>query len=162
MKIQKSPITLLEILLLNLNYQFSADEDIEQAEIYSLMNNYSIDIDFVRQNSSLNDKDIVRVFMKIDINTGKSKVSGYSISIEGVGIFSFVEGVDENTKVQLINYSAISMVMNYLRGVISNVTGYGLLGRYTLPPIDVNHLLKEKSKISENDSNKSKKVKKFK
>jgi preprotein translocase subunit SecB len=84
----------------------------------------------------------------------EQKHFGYNIFAEGVGIFEFDKS-DAITEAEIGNYlyfSGISICINGLRSIISNVTSHGPFGKFTLPSIDVNSLLIEKGILKQEDT----------
>ena len=101
---------------------------------------YNIDIDFVAQDLK---NEIIQLFVKIEVNLSEQKQSGYSIFSEGVGIFEFDKDLQlsDNDKFNFIYISGLSICINSLRAIITNVTSYAPFGKYSLPSIDINELL---------------------
>jgi preprotein translocase subunit SecB len=54
------------------------------------------------------------------------------------------ETLDEKDCKHLINFSAVSIIINSLRTYILTLTAFAPMGKYTLPAIDMNNLLAEK------------------
>jgi preprotein translocase subunit SecB len=48
----------------------------------------------------------------------------------------------------LLQFSAVSIALNSLRGFISSLTANAPFGRYILPSIDVNDLFRQKAKVN--------------
>lgn len=147
---KKSPFVLKNFLLLRQNVEFLPPTE-EKAPGYflELMDAYDIDIDFLVKDI---DSKYVQIFLKIEVNNGKSKEYGYSIQSEGVGIFEFdnSEALSNIDKYNFIYFSGLSICINSLRAIITNVTSFAPIGRYSLPSIDVNSLLIDKGVIKEN------------
>ena len=150
MNAKKSPFVLKNFLLLRQNIEFLPPPE-EKAPGYflELMNAYDIDIDFVVKDI---DNKFIQIFVKIEVNNSKTKEYGYSIQSEGVGIFEFDKSValSDIDKPNLIYFSGLSICINSLRAIITNVTSFAPIGRYSLPSIDVNSLLVDKGVIKEN------------
>jgi len=144
MKIKESPLKLMDIFILNSKYEFLLSDDQEDPTKY--LKDYPVDIDFT--SPSLEADKFYRLFMKIEINWTKD-FPGHSLQVEGVGIFTLDSSVSEQDKVNLLTTSAISMLMNSLRGYISNMTSYTPFGRYVLPSISVHDLIIDKKKEQE-------------
>lgn len=105
---------------------------------------YSIDIEF---EYSKNDTFyVVVVQIKINNPDNSPQLGGYSFMVEGTSIFEFKQDHDisKEDKGALLNYSGLSITINYIRGFIATLTAYGPYGRYNLPTIDVNDLLSQK------------------
>lgn len=150
MKAKKSPFILNSFFLLNHNYQFIQQEEIPS--ILEIMEQYQIDIDFVIQEAA---DGFFQIFTKIDINNIDKPLPGYKLFIEGVCIFSFDknEQLTDSDKSSFLQMSGISIAINSLRNILSTITSNGPFGKYTLPSIDVNQLLEDKSKTLENQKN---------
>ena len=146
MKAKKSPLVLNNFILLNNTYKFiQATEDINIIEI---MEQYSIDIDFVIQPVN---EEFYQLFTKIGINNIDQPLPGYKQFIEGACIFSFDKeaGLSEMDKGTLLHISGLNISINSLRNIVAVITANGPFGKYTLPAIDVNQLLADKKQIIE-------------
>jgi len=143
---KKSPFILKNFLLLKQSIEFIPPSNDPVQNIPVITDLYNIDIDFsiqVPQNS------LYQIFLKIEINFSEQKHPGYSMFSEGVGIFEFDSSVEKNEaeKNNYLYFSGISICINSLRAIISSITSHGPFGKYTLPSIDVNELLKDKGII---------------
>lgn len=69
--------------------------------------------------------------------------------VEGTSIFEFnkTDNITDEDKASLLNYSGLSITINYIRGFIATLTSYAPFGRYNLPTIDVNDLLSRKHEM---------------
>jgi len=137
---KKSPLILKNFLLLRQTFQFIQPE--EEVAISEITDKYTIDIDFAINKPD----DFYQCFLKIEINQADTPLPGYQIFIEGVGIFAIDNAFElsEEERGNLIQYSSISICINSLRSIISNITSFAPFGKYILPSIDVNELLKDK------------------
>lgn len=137
---KKSPLILKNFLLLRQTFQFIQPE--EEVAISEITDKYAIDIDFAINKPD----DFYQCFLKIEINQADTALPGYQIFIEGVGIFAIDNSfqLSEEERGNLIQYSSISICINSLRSIISNITSFAPFGKYILPSIDVNELLKDK------------------
>src|SRR5690606_33175232 len=119
----------------------------EGVNIESILDAYKIDVDF-----SINtaDEQVFQLYMEIAINNDKS-LPGYSIYSQGVGLFDFSRfpKLTQKEKRDFLQFSGISICINQLRGIINLLTTHGPFGKYLLPAIDVNDLLKQKVKSLE-------------
>ena len=148
MKVKKSPFILKSFLLLKQNIDFISMDTEASPDVLSLFDSYNIDIDFAVNDV---DKTFTNIFVKIEVNTDKNHKAGYKITAEGVGVFEF-EKQAKLTKQQKANYiyfSGISICINSLRAIITNITAYCPFGKYTLPSIDVNSLLTDTKQSGE-------------
>jgi preprotein translocase subunit SecB len=145
---KKSPFILRNFLLLKQNIEFVSPQNGETVNIPELLDSYIVDIDFVIPN---NKDSFYEIFIKVAVNNSEQKQAGYSIFAEGVGIFEFDKliPITESEKGNYLYFSGISICINGLRSIISNVTSHSPFGKYTLPSIDVNSLLIEKGIINQ-------------
>lgn len=142
----RSPLILKDFAVLDSEFSFTATGDVVVKDIESLLDNYLIDIDFGMGD---NEDGNTIFFAKISINRNeesKAILPGYSIFVEGASIFMFDgnKNLSDEDKATLLNYSALSITINNLRGFISALTAFAPFGRYMLPAIDVNNLLEQK------------------
>ena len=80
------------------------------------------------------------------INQPDEPQPGYQILAEGISIFRLHNAKEMNNKTltNLKNISALSIAINNLRNYITNMMAYGPFGKFILPAIDVNQLIKTK------------------
>lgn len=140
MKPQLSPLVLNDFAIINCNFKFTAPPD--KTDIRKIVEEYALDID----SAIVKDKDNTRIFIKTAINQGDNNLPGYSIFAEGVAIFELIStnSLSEEDKKSLLQYSAVSIAINSLRGFISSLTSNAPFGKYILPSIDVNNLFQQK------------------
>lgn len=152
MKPQLSPLILIDFAIINSSFKFIAPSD--NSDIRQLVSEYQIDIDFAIIPEQAN----TRVFIKAYVNQQETEIPGYSIFAEGVAVFNLSDKValTEEDKRALLQYSAVSIALNSLRGFISSLTANAPFGRYTLPSIDVNDLFQQKAKIVQKKTTKRK------
>ncbi|GAA4308000.1 hypothetical protein [Compostibacter hankyongensis] len=146
MEAQLSPLVLLDFAIINSIFKFIAPP--ENVEVQKLVSEYLIDIDF----AIIQEEDGARVFVKSAINQGETESPGYSIFAEGVAILelSKTATLTEKDRKALLQYSAVSIALNSLRGFISSLTANAPFGKYILPSIDVNNLFQQKAKAGQN------------
>lgn len=65
----------------------------------------------------------------------KTPLVGYEIDCQIVGLFTFVEGVDEAEMQQLIRINGCTILYGILRGQIAGVTGSFVGGKFNLPTV---------------------------
>lgn len=111
---------------------------------------FPIDIDFRIEKE--NDIERYRIFVSLEINNCAEKKNGYSLAVNGMGFFSFNENakIEDNEKIQLLEYSGLSICITNLRSFITNQTSYFPFGSFTFHAVDVQALLKEKNEIMDN------------
>ena len=135
-----SPLILNDFAIINCNFKFTAPP--EKSNVRKIVDEYSLDMDF----AIIKDNDMTRVFIKTAINHGDNKLPGYSIFAEGVAVFELTSrnSLSEEDKKSLLQYSAVSIAINSLRGFISSLTANAPFGKYIFPSIDVNNLFQQK------------------
>jgi len=145
MKPQLSPLILIDFAIINSSFKFIAPP--ENTDIRKVFSKYHLDIDF----AIIQEQKNTRVFIKASINQAETEMPGYSIFAEGVAVFNLSSTVtlSAEDKESLLQYSAVSIALNSLRGFIASLTANAPFGRYTLPSIDVNHLFKQKAKVDQ-------------
>ena len=148
MKPHMSPLVLNDFAIINCNFKFTAP--LEITDIRKIAEEYPLDIDF----AIIKENDGTRVFIKAGINNGDNKLPGYSIFAEGAAIFELksVSSLSEEDKKSLLQYSAVSIAINSLRGFISSLTANAPFGKYILPSIDVNNLFQQKFAMEKKDT----------
>lgn len=154
MKAVLSPLRLHDFAVVNCSFKFITTS--EELDIKTLFSEYLIDIDYV----IVPNEQLISVFIKTAINQSEDSKPGYVIFAEGVAIYELDEnGLSKDDKNSLLQYSAVSIALNSLRGFISTLTANAPLGRYILPSIDVNKLFELKAKRLEKSVNRKKKKK---
>lgn len=152
MKAERSPLQLLNFYLLRSNYEFIEPEGYDETPIADHLKEYPIDIDFGHNEL---EGDEYNIAVKIKINKKKNPLPGYSIFVEGVGIFDLNQAnIGEKLKHNLVTYSSVNIVINQLRNIIALQTGYGPIGKYLLPPIDMQDLFNKKSQQAKRQKSK--------
>ena len=148
MKAHKSPLILNNFFLLNLDYQFIQPSKESKVNIPDVTDKYSIDIDFAFQQLDNNSD---QLYTKIGVNDIEEPLFGYVLFIEGVCVFTFDNRIEltQQNKSSLLHFSGLNICINSLRNILATTTANGPFGRYTLPSIDVNLLLTDKHKQTE-------------
>ena len=146
MKAKLSPLSWKNFALLQSQFEFIQPviKSKKKIDTQSIFSNYEIDIDF--SNFDVNENGDFQAFTKIEINNDENPQSGYKILVEGTGVFKIneSEGLSEDHKKNLKNYSAINLLINRLRTHILQMTSLSVFGPYDLPPIDITDLYKQK------------------
>lgn len=153
MKIPKSNLELVEFAILNSNYKFIEPQ--EEIKVKEIFNKYEIEIDFGKKEIKTEEKEnFFNVIIKALINQLNEPHPGYQILAEGVSIFRIhnLQEIDNKTLTNLKNISALSIAINNLRNYITNITTYGPFGKFILPAVDVNQLIKSKIENQNKDS----------
>lgn len=86
------------------------------------------------------DEDIIRVLIEITGSPFESQ--GYDFRCAGLGFFSLPNSIDSVRSDKLVLFSAVPLVIGFLRERLSEVTAQSLYGRYLLPAIDMVDLIK--------------------
>lgn len=157
MIVKRSPLDLAEFALIDQEFKFVQPED--QTEVETIFDQYAIDIDF-----SINTPDEVhfQILVKIGVNPGQ-QLPGYCIASTGVGFFDFSRSpsLSQQEKRDFLQLSGISICINQLRGIMATLTANAPFGKYLLPAIDVNDLLKQKvDSLKKKDVKQTRKTKK--
>lgn len=127
-----------DILKSKISILFSEDQS---SNLMELTKSYPIDIDFSVKKQV--DKNIFAILLSISINENENPEPGYSISVEGAGIFNFSEELDEIHQQQFI-HSAVNICITNLRSYINSATAFFPIGRFSFNVIDMAALLKSK------------------
>lgn len=141
MKAKASPLQIIDFALLNLEFNFIQPESEEQSDFQEYFKQYPLEIDF-----SIQGNEIIQVFIKADINRSDNKLPGYSIMAEAACVFEFNKDIEitDDVRNSIGGFSTIYIALNSLRGFISQTTSIAPAGRYILPSIDLNDLIKQK------------------
>lgn len=142
MEAKKSSLILNDFLLLNQKYQYKQPSE-ENIDIREITDQYDLNIDFAVHKM---DDSLYQLFTKIGVNNIEDPLPGYILFIEGACIFSFSQDAElsDKGKSNLLHYSGLQICINSLRNILATITANGPFGKYTLPPVDVNHLLAAK------------------
>jgi hypothetical protein len=145
---KKSPLILETFFMVENRFKFIQPNDDIQNPQTELFDQYEIDLDFTIRLVSEENAPVItfNVFTKMGINQQKQPLDGYSMFVEGVGVYNLSrESLSDKDVENLMSLSALSIMINCLRGVLMDYSSNAPLGRYILPSIDVNDLLKQKS-----------------
>ena len=139
MIVKESPLILNEFLLLKSNYEFIEPKTKDGININDVYNTYLVDIDYSIQG----DENHANIFVKVEVNNAEYKECGYSLMVEGVGIFGFDEdsNLDKEEKGNLVFYSAISICISNLRAILTVTLGF--LSTISILPAKVSYLVKK-------------------
>lgn len=143
MKPTLSPLLLKDFAITENRFAFTPlKEEVDSLDY--LFNSYLIDIDFEYSEN----EEFLAIAVRVRLNDSEesSQLPGYSLMVEGTSIFEFqnTEELSQEDRVSLLNFSGLSITINYIRGFIATLTSYAPYGRYNLPTIDVHDLLKQK------------------
>lgn len=147
MKAMRSPLQINDIALTQMDFQLIFPEPGKTVDMRVAFAGYEVDIDFhmVRERGQLT------VFVKTEVNRGGAELPGYRITAEIACIYQMQQkhSLTEQQVNELEGFSTIYIALNALRGMICNVTANAPFGRYILPSIDLNDLIRKK--VSEGD-----------
>lgn len=151
---KKSPLTYVQFYLLSSDYEFVDGEPDKYENIEAeLFNQYEIEIDFV---NNLKDDNDFNLYTRISVNYGKNKLPGHSLRIEGTGLFELnKENLNPDVISNLSTLSALTMMISSIRGYIMNLTGYSPMGKFVLPSLDINDIIKQKNEKKKRHRKKS-------
>lgn len=155
MKVAESNLELVEFVILNSNYKFIDPK--QEINIRENFSKYEVEMDFGKRDIKTEEEEhLFNVIIKVNVNQTNQPQPGYQMLVEGINVFRIKNTgeIDDRTLTNLKNISALSISINNLRNYITNMTTYGPFGKYILPAVDVNHLIKQKI---ENQKNKKKK-----
>jgi preprotein translocase subunit SecB len=138
-----SEIQLQNLAVLQSHYQYTPPKRVPK-NMQKFFDGYEIDIDFAHHSKEEGE---IQVFTKISVNNADNRLPGYSLFIEGAGIFFIEEeeNIEKGDKNNLKFFSTVSILVGYLRNSLSNMTASAPLGPYILPPIDLKDLFKQKN-----------------
>ena len=141
MKPIASPLNVIDLAVINFEFNFIQPVEKEEFDIRKHFAEYSLDIDF-----GIHSNEIIQVFIKAEINRGVEKQPGYSIMAVAACIFEFNKNIEITKEAQnsIEGFSTIYIALNALRGFISQITSNAPMGRYILPSVDLNDLIAQK------------------
>jgi hypothetical protein len=140
MKPSPSPLKIIDFAFVRMDYEFVPYEEESKSNLFE---QYDLDIDFkIFKNS------ILQIVMTAQINCIKRPLPGYRISAEVAVLFKLDESslMTETEKQSVEGFSSVYMALNCMRTLVSGFTANAPLGRYILPSIDLNDLIKRKRK----------------
>lgn len=143
MKPIASPLNVIDLAIINLEFNFIQPVDKADFDIRKHFAEYDLDIDF-----GIHSNEIIQVFIKAEINRGVEKQPGYSIMAEAACLFEFNNEIEitAEAKNSIEGFSTIYIALNALRGFISQITSNAPMGRYILPSVDLNDLIAQKKR----------------
>ena len=154
---KKSPLVLETFFVVENRFKFiQPEEEIEDVQV-ELFNDYEIDLDFTVRPILSESESMIKfnVYTKMGVNQLKIPKWGYSSFVEGIGVFNITkENLTDTDIDNLTNLSSVSIMINCLRGVLMDISSNAPFGRYILPSIDVNDLIKQKSSKGKRKSRK--------
>lgn len=144
MKLIKSPLVLVDFVVIQCQYKYQ-DPGEADVNVMDIFNSYDLDFDYgLKEN-----KDETVIFTKIGINNVVNPAPGYVLFVESASIFKFTGELSDTEKKSMLAVSGLSIAINNLRTYISTISSFYPLGKYHLPSIDLNEILAENKKKSE-------------
>jgi preprotein translocase subunit SecB len=147
MEIPKSNLEFLDFLVLQTEYLFI--EPKKETDIKDVFNAYHTDVNFDKTREINQDNSTqFNVHIVVNINTVDKPLPGYQIKVKGVALFQFIhdDQLGKKEESNLKNISALSITINALRNYVSQITAHGPFGKFVLPAVNVNDLIKAKIK----------------
>ncbi len=147
MKATPSPLQLTDFQLLNLQYRFVNPTDTNEIDTDELFGRYGIDVDFaIRRQDDTN----VTIFTKAAVNHDAAQ-PGYVLFAEGISSFQLTDpsALPEAKRQNLVVFSGVGIAMQQLRSRIADLTSFAPFGKYMLPTLDMDDLLKQKQEKNE-------------
>lgn len=154
MKIKPSPLELKDFVVINFDYTFipfTGDKPLQD-----IFKEYDVDVDFAIRPD---DPDLSRIFVKAKINRppdGESQ-PGYSIAVECLGLFTLKAKIDKAEYSEHFINSGLTMTLSYMRSFVAGVTGHFPVGRFWIPSMDLNDLVRQKQLIMRKKNKEKKK-----
>ncbi len=150
MELKKSPLLFHEFSILDSHFETVIHDNVQKCDF----NQIPIDVDFEIFEAKDNEY-LYNIVLNINGNYNENPVSGYKFSITVNGIFELTDIKEDNKSQigQFLNYSALPMLISSVRNYILNISSYAPYGKYLLPALDLNALIKDKNQ-EEPESNK--------
>jgi hypothetical protein len=157
MKPIHSVLKILDFSVLKMDFDFIAPRS---SEIHKgpteYFEEYELDLDFV-----VFADNYFQVSMIVNINNVDNPLPGYKIVAKVATIFEFGDSlsITPDQRKSIEGFSTIYMALNNMRGIIAGFTANAPCGRYILPSIDLNDLIKKKKELANTDNSVVKKPK---
>lgn len=134
-----SPLRILDFAITKMDFELVLEN--VDSHVSNFFPKYDMDIDF-----DMFKHNDLKVFVRVQVNQSTEKLPGYSFRAEAACFFAFDDrpGIEESQKRDMEGFSTIYIALNSLRGLISNFTANAPFGKYILPSIDLNDLIKKK------------------
>jgi len=145
MKPVPSVLKIVDFAIIRMDFEFVAGENVDgSVNPMDYFRDYELDLDF-----SGGEGKYFQVTMSVDINNGSKPLPGYKISATVATLFQFgdTSSISADERNSMEGFSTVYMALNNLRGIISGFTANAPYGRYTLPSIDLNDLIRRKEKL---------------
>jgi len=147
MKPVSSPLKILDFAIMRMNYEFIPPE--KPVKVEPFFEKYDLDVDF-----KIFKNDALQIVITADINHSDKPLPGYKISTEVAALFKLDESIliTEDEKQSVEGYSSVYMALNCLRTLVSGFTANAPFGRYILPSIDLNDLIRKKRESAQDET----------
>lgn len=141
MEIKKSPLLFHEFIIVDSHLETVFDAKPAKCDFAKI----PLEIDFETFKANENEH-LYNVALNINGNNLDNPVIGYKFSIIANGIFELTrfEEFDKEKVDQFLLFSALPMLISSVRNYLLNLTSYAPHGKYLLPAIDLNDLVKRK------------------
>ncbi len=137
MEIKKSDLEFLDFNITEMNLE------IYQTNLFLDLNNMPIDLNYDILESE-DEKDFFLIKVDLSINKNKLKKNYLFIHLKAEGYFKLndISKKDEKKTIQYLYFTALPMLINSIRTYIMHITSFTSFGKYILPTIDLNELIK--------------------
>ena len=145
MEITKSNLEFIDFMVLHTEYVFV--EPKKKLNIREAFNAYHIDVNFDKTREIIKDNVVqFNLHIVVNINTLDKPLPGYQVKAKGVALFRLTlnDNLSKKEETNLKNLSALSITINALRNYVSQLTANGPFGKFVLPAVNVNDLIKSK------------------
>lgn len=143
MEVIQSFVKFEDFVIMKAELKFIYPPDDQQIDVKALMGTYPVDIDF----GTRSEDGKIFAFVKTSINFGETPAYGYQLFCEGMGVTEPIGNISEQD-LTVIRESALILTVNQIRGFLFNITGYGAFGKYVLPAVDVDDLIRQKNEAA--------------
>jgi len=144
---QRSELILKNFVIVDSKVAITFPED-DQVEFNPIDVTDELPVNINFEMEKKNDEDFYRIMTYVKINDCDDKKPGYSILATGIGFFKFPSdsNLDDNTKIQMLKTSGLSICITNIRLFIINQTSYFPWGSFSFHAVDINSLLEDKQK----------------
>ncbi len=148
MKPVPSVLKILDFAVTKMDFEIIPPAGGKNKNALPSFDDYELNLDF-----SVFVEEVLQIVMHVDINNAdatEKTLPGYSLSATVTTLFKFrdTSSITPEQKKSIEDFSMVYMALNNLRGVISGFTANAPFGRYTLPSVDLNDLIKRKREES--------------
>lgn len=137
-KVSKSNLMLQQFSILKSSIDFIPLKDLNKKNNIDIPIYIDYNINIIEENN----KTLYRIIIEIKGNDEDNPVEGYKFEVVAGALFEFKEDIEKPELDKYILYSALPMTLSMARGYLASMTSYGLYGKYLIPAIDVNSIIK--------------------